>query len=273
MNRSLQEREAFQRRERRHIWLWWVLAYTAGEIIGFGLGGSIAAGAMQGADQVAGALAVLLMIGAGIVAGAVEGSVVGYAQWLVLRRILPKITWQQWVGATAAGAVVAWIIGMSLGAFSASLNVGEVSDVAVMASAALLGLALGALLGTAQWLVLRRYVLGAGWWIYANALAWLLGMVIAFAGAGSVSPEQPALLVVTVTTTGVLMGALVGAITGSILIALFRPVIGSYHPRLRVIPASESNQPDTSEATPVAPDQRTVTKTAQADRHSLIKVP
>jgi len=49
------------------------------------------------------------------------------------------------------------------------------SDPAVYALAALMGMVLRLIRGSAQWLVLRRHVRRARLWLRADALAWLSG--------------------------------------------------------------------------------------------------
>ena len=86
-----------------------------------------------------------------------------------------------------------------------------------------MGLALGAILGVPQWLVLRHYVLKAGWWVLANALAWMLGMVVVFIGtsfipAGAIALQVALLLLLCIVAAG----ATVGAVHGLVLIWLLR---------------------------------------------------
>jgi hypothetical protein len=120
----------------------------------------------------------------------VEGTVVGTAQWSVLRVPLPRMSWRTWAGATSAGAFLAWLLGMipstvlSLGADSGGAGAApaEPSNTVVLALAFLMGLVLGPVLGFAQWLVLRRFVSHAALWMPANAFAWAFGMVVIFTG-------------------------------------------------------------------------------------------
>lgn len=94
----------------------------------------------------------------------------------------------------------------------------------VLLLAAGMGIALGALLGAAQWTVLRNHVPRAGWWIPANAVAWAIGMALVFAGmsfipdSGVVTPG----IVVALLVFIVLAGTAVGAIHGLALIWLVR---------------------------------------------------
>lgn len=105
------------------------------------------------------------------------GAGFGITQWLVLRSRVNQAGW--WILASALG----WII--SLAVVVAVVP----SEIAVLAF-----LLLGALMGTAQWLVLRRWFDRASWWIVISALGWTVGLT---------------------RILGVsLVGAVVGAVTG-----------------------------------------------------------
>jgi hypothetical protein len=102
-----------------------------------------------------GVLATLVLAAIAVLAGTlIEGTVVGTAQWLVLRRRLPEMRWSTWALATGAGALLAWILGMvpstvlSLrapgGREAASA---EPSGMVIFGLAFLMGLVLGPVLG------------------------------------------------------------------------------------------------------------------------------
>jgi hypothetical protein len=159
----------------------------------------------------------------------IEGTVVGPAQWLVLKGPLPLMRWRTWVLATGAGAFLALTLGMvpsallSLGS-GGSAPPAEPAQTAVLGLAFLMGLVLGPVLGLAQWLALRRLVRRAALWMPANALAWAFGMVVVFAGmdlafGGGFGPGTVPILVSTL----LLCGATVGAIHGLALVWLLRP--------------------------------------------------
>jgi hypothetical protein len=78
-------------------------------------------------------------------------------------------------------------------------------------------------LGLPQWWVLRQHLQRASWWIPANALAWMAGMVLIFAGT-SLMPEEgiTATIVLVMLTILLLAGAVVGAIHGLVLIWLIK---------------------------------------------------
>jgi hypothetical protein len=163
-----------------------------------------------------------------VLAGTViEGSVVGTAQWLVLRRPLVRMRWRAWALATALGAGIAWTLGMIPSTFlfsgtdTGTAAPSEVSDLMIYALAAGMGLVLGIILGASQWLVLRHYVSKAGWWVLANALAWMAGMVVVFIGTSFIPAEGITLPVALLLLLFLIVaGAVVGAIHGRVLIWL-----------------------------------------------------
>jgi hypothetical protein len=77
-----------------------------GEVLGLGVAALIAVAVAQSHTLPPGE-ELLLVSAAFLAIGAYEGAIVGAAQWLVLRRLLPSLRAKQWVGATMAGAVVA----------------------------------------------------------------------------------------------------------------------------------------------------------------------
>jgi hypothetical protein len=163
-----------------------------------------------------------------VLAGTViEGSVVGTAQWLVLRRPLQRMRWRVWVLATALGAGVAWTLGMipsTLLFAGADTGTGasvQMNDLVIYALAAGLGLVAGSILGVPQWLALRRHLPKASWWVLANALAWMLGMVVVFIGTSLIPVQEMTWSVAFLLLLFVVAaGALVGAVHGLALVWL-----------------------------------------------------
>ena len=100
------------RRRERGLWLWWVLATALGELLGFAVPASLGAVASRAMAGMSGVSVDVAFAGIMVVAGVGEGSVLGFAQWLVLRRYIQQMTRREWVLATGIAAGVAWIIGM-----------------------------------------------------------------------------------------------------------------------------------------------------------------
>jgi hypothetical protein len=105
----------------------------------------------------------------------VVGLSTGILQYGLLRRYMPRMGW--WVLATAGG----WSLGLVLivlGIFGVLTHFWGAETIyrswAFVLAFSLLGLSIG----FGQWLVLRRRLPRAGWWIGANVLGWgLLGLM------------------------------------------------------------------------------------------------
>lgn len=203
----------------RALWLRWALAFILGELVGFAAAAAAGAVMVWALEALTGSASDIALIGVMVLAGSLEGATVGLAQWTILRRYIPHLTAGSWTLATIAGAAAAWAIGMTLAAVAAPSQ--EVAVPAVIGAAALLGAINGALLGLAQWAVLRRHVRRAGWWVAANAAGWALGMVVAFGGTGLTTESTPIPGIIAIwAVTGPLMAITPAAVTGLVLVRL-----------------------------------------------------
>ena len=96
----------------------------------------------------------------------VVGLITGVVQYGLLRRHLPRMGW--WVLATTGG----WLLGALFIAIPVWLNRTDGSSIYLVFI--LMGLGIGA----AQWLLVRRRLPRAGWWIGANVVGWgLLALI------------------------------------------------------------------------------------------------
>lgn len=217
----------------RHLYARWVVANGLAEAAGLGttflLGLSAAPvlASWQGPVEVLGGAALAIVLGM-----ALEGAVVGAAQaWaLTAATMLPR---GAWVRATVIGAGVAWSIGMVPSTTVALLSPsaapegagGGPGPLATIALAALLGAVTGPILGTAQARVLRTVTSAAGRWLWANAVAWAVGMPLIFAGmdlvpwTGAACPRAAAIYLVCGMS-----GCAVGAVHGLVLVRLLGAV-------------------------------------------------
>jgi hypothetical protein len=94
------------------LWLRWVMANSLAETVGLGAAFGIGVILFPHLNT-PGVFVALTTVAVAVLAGTlIEGTVVGTAQWLVLRRPFPGMKWRTWVLATAAGALVAWTLGM-----------------------------------------------------------------------------------------------------------------------------------------------------------------
>ncbi|MBE0477239.1 MAG: hypothetical protein IBX62_09100 [Coriobacteriia bacterium] len=227
----------------RALWVRWVGANAIGELVGLGGTLALVAGLWGVLDRSPLPVALALALAIAAVGALVEGVAVGGLQGLVLRLALPALPLPRWVVFTALGAFVAWSLGMlpstllaAGGNGAPAAGAAEPSTVVQLLLAAGMGAALGPFLGVPQWLVLRRFVPRAGWWIPANSAAWALGMPVVFAAMSFVTPEtRPATIAAVLAASLLATGAVVGAVHGAVLVRL---LAGAFGGRAAGIPGS-----------------------------------
>jgi hypothetical protein len=211
------------------LWWRWVAVNGAAELLGLGITGAAIGLAFTRLEDLPGITGLVLSLFAAAASGAYEATIVGLAQWWAMHPWFPGITRRAWWLATLAGALVAYVLGflpstlMSMNAGASQAPVAEPPQWLVLLLAAGLGAVAGAVLSFAQWLVLRKEVRQAGWWIPANMLAWLAGMPLIFWGIDAAQRVQP--MYQTALLLGgclLLTGLVVGAIHGTVLVWLAR---------------------------------------------------
>jgi hypothetical protein len=172
--------------DRPRVWAW-----PLAILVGFPIGGLIANSVVGPVDRVVAAVA----------CGLLAGAVIGAAQWLALRQLVPWI----WIAATSGGMAV----GLAVGAALVDYGIGR-GDLVLM------GALTGAGVGVPQAVVLARQgIPGAVWWAAANPPAWALGwLVTSYVISSNVKEQFP-----NFGAGGALVFALV---TGAVLAWLFR---------------------------------------------------
>ena len=129
----------------------------------------------------------------------VIAAVLALCQAFVLRGRIPK-SWR-WLIATLAG-LAGGIAASAAGVRAATAVLGQEPDIGLFAHLVLT--LIGACLGLAQWVVLRRHMQRSGWWILASALGWLcLSLVIGKSISGLV--DMAAVGAVPAVFTGFLL--------------------------------------------------------------------
>jgi hypothetical protein len=131
------------------IWAW-----PLAILLGFPIGGLIANVIVGRVDSA----------GAALAGGLLAGAVIGSAQWLALRPLVPWI----WTAATGVGMALGLAAGAALVDYGSSRR-----DVVVIG--AVTGLAVGVLQAA---VLARRRVSGWPWWVAANPAAWALGWLV-----------------------------------------------------------------------------------------------
>lgn len=114
---------------------------------------------------------------------------VGVLQWLLLRRYVSGAV--LWLPASLGAAALGALLVLGIGLFDSEL--GLVAGVGLY----------GTLAGALQWIVLRRRVARAGWWVLANTVGWVVAIPV-----GDI--------------TGPPGWAVYGATTGTVLVWLLR---------------------------------------------------
>jgi hypothetical protein len=170
----------------------WVVATTAGWIVGFAICEAVVKPIVDELTHVNSD-------------GAVIGIAIGIGQWLVMKSRINRTRW--WI--------LASIIGFGIGK--------DVADPVALAvsgpmGSVLGGLAIGMSLGVAQWLVLRRHVPEARWWIVASAIAWAVGWAI----ISSVDTEAAGASIAVAYVIGAIGAAVAGLVTAAALVWLLR---------------------------------------------------
>lgn len=180
----------------------WVMAVTAGESAGF-----VIPAAAGGVMAVAGT-PTFIVYPVMVAAGACEGALLGVGQSIGFGPALVRRP--AWVAVTALGAAVAWSIGL-LPSTIAGFDPGLPASVPwIIAGALLLLVSIPAL----QWLVLRRAIRRAFWWVPANAGAWAAGILWTLAPSPFIDETTSfPLLLGAYVVAGLLMATTVALLT------------------------------------------------------------
>jgi len=197
------------------LWLKWVVGHALGGFVGLVLGfiGTVAGLAIGRGETTVGGVLALVLGGSGFGLG------IGAIQWIVLRR---EVYWRGgWVSASIGGGgvgIVAGMIGGGSGILGSALALGPNADPAASAPTlapmiyVVVVASYGAVIGIIQWLVLRREIDEAGWWILANILGSAIGTTVGIASAAGIN-----------AIVGFLAGFVTfGIITGVALVWLLR---------------------------------------------------
>lgn len=210
------------RKKNLTLWESWVAVMAIAQLVNLGI--VLIATSLIKLSDTAGTVTVLH------VTGLLTGIVLGIAQWLVLRRYIRHVG--KWIAVTAIAMMIAWLIGIKVSTLIAFIVTLDVTLTAgtqmtvLLTGIFLLGAWIGTVLGLTQWLVLKHHIRLAVWWVFANALAWALGLVVAFMIASKFH-FYPLTLETALAgcATGLATGAVVGAITGVALVWILKPTL------------------------------------------------
>jgi hypothetical protein len=178
------------------MWVGWTMATALGMLVGFLLTIPL----VNWLDLPIARLAVPV----------VAGTLIGFAQWIVLKQYVTAST--DWI--LAGGA--AWAAGYALGLLL-MLNLPNTLFAGLVGS-----LIFGVIVALIQWPVLRREIPNAMMWILSSAMGWSIGYLASqgalslFAGTSAI---HPALSTSVIAGTN---GLVAGAITGFALVRIVR---------------------------------------------------
>ena len=215
---SIKDMQSSNAKIRWGFWLQWVLASTLGYGLGTALGNAVLNSIPPIActqsfsdsliDRLTNLPCILPALDLALLV-VILGLVGGFIQWLVLRRRIAGAG--PWIPASALGFPIALVIAVSAGM---SLSGDSI------AAPILLGVLFGILSGIMPWLVLRRQLARAGWWVPAHLLGSLVGGVLGIVTFHAVSAIG--YYDFSWAGAGAMFGAGLGAITGITLVWLLR---------------------------------------------------
>ena len=200
------------------FWLRWVLATSVVPSVVTAMA-LVIGESVRGSDQ---QIIIAVFLGLAILASTV------IAQWLVLRRQIARAG--RWVLAGIVGLVVGSVVGLVAGGavrlvalgFKGVLGADFTEAVGIIGGLGV-GIGLGipsalAAITIAQWLVLRRHVSRAGWWLLAHIVGLVVGSFVGAVLRGVLGVDADARAVVY-SLPGL---AAYGAITGGVMVWLLR---------------------------------------------------
>jgi len=184
----------------------WIIGFlwVAASIVGFALG----AAALRCSGMIPENTSLIIVETVGILARLLLPTLPAFLHWLILRRLFARAGW--WIPAS----VVGWLLGyIPLGVGIAGADTGAgfllISERYVFGVGCAVA---GAVAGTLQSLVLRRWVSCAGWWVLASSISWV-GTAWVYASLTRGND-------VNIVLGGAASGTLSGAITGLALVWL-----------------------------------------------------
>lgn len=191
----------------------WILLVSIGEASGFAVAAAVAILTIVWGTPEPWRL--LLVIGA----GAVEGAALATGQYAAMGSRRPRRV--VWVGATAAAASLAWLIGMLPSALAPDIDLAAAVPLLVIG-----GLALLATIPVAQWMALHRERTAR--WIPVTMAAWLVAIAWTAAPSPFVDESSPIVLVAGLyVVAGILMAVTVASLTVRTAWSLFGPGAGA----------------------------------------------
>jgi hypothetical protein len=207
--RSSKAKAVAARQPQKFSLLWWVIWVTLGLALGFIFPSVATLWAVADGRDATGQFMFA------VIGGAIQGGVLGFAQAFALRKTVAALSMRRWIGITASGALIAWIVGMIPGSFL-NLEAGTPASIGILVVFAIVAVLV---MPVAQWFILRGTKLGKigrVWrWIPITALAWTAGIGWLLLASTQVKPDTDLMnLIGLYTVAGFLMVLTIATITG-----------------------------------------------------------
>ena len=211
------------------FWKKWILYCGIGEMLGVTLAAAVAYFTLVGLKGPPSWGTQLSVLGLMALAGLLEGSFLGFFQWKVLSEKIPALSRSGWIGLTAILTIFGWVFlalgfllfypeGPVLPFYFSEFSLTEHPFLFLM-EGIVAGMFAGLGLGFLQWLLLRKHLPNAGFWIGSNILGWGLGLnFILIATYLPFSPPNLLSIILMGAAGGLLAGLCAGIVTGSFLI-------------------------------------------------------
>lgn len=203
----------------RSLYRRWVVAFTLGELVGFGLipvvlGVTVAALTRD----VSAPIRPLLFYAVAVLGGLGEGSVLATFQLRVLRSVFPSLDPRKWRTHTGLAAAGAWAVGMAAPTLDDLFGLSPGQQIAIWVPSSVLILVS---IGGVQARLLRPHAERPWRWLLANALGWLAGLPWTFVAPALVPDDaSPVAFGVALAFGGIAMGVTAGAVTGRWLVRM-----------------------------------------------------
>jgi hypothetical protein len=194
---------------RANLLIYWILVTALGGAIVYPVGFWLGGAALEG--LISRPLLAFLYF-AGPLGGALGGAVVGFCQWFILRRGIPRI--HTWVLVT----ILSWVIGIMVTIGLFAWLIPEGLNYFTLILPFIFG---GAAVGIIQSQFFRNWVVERTWWVLAVASGWVLGWVSGLGLVGIFGQDFLSSPAISLLVIGALHGAFLGIQSGMAFILLF----------------------------------------------------
>jgi hypothetical protein len=217
------------------LWAGWLVANVLGLLVAVGLSAAAVwaiTTVVLGGDEVRLEERLVSALAMVAVSTTATAFAMGVAQWRVLRRVFWLMKRGDWVAATAVGVGVVWLLGavpfvvrvvLEETELGESVTLPNLDGVPAAWLGAAAGIVVGAIIGSAQRVVLRRYIQGAGWWLPAHIIGWSLALMVASLARDALVAGKPLIETAPLVAGQLaLAAAIVGTVNGLVLVWLAR---------------------------------------------------